>query len=164
MVSLLFPNTGIMAYLYRDINTYLVMQKYGIIHYRMMFTHHMPSMVTTDKNAMNFWGRVETVLSQRQIRMKAICDKHGIQYQTLLNQKSSAHLPTLTNACLLAKELDCSVEWLLFGDNADLSLDSATQLAQLLYKDKRLFAIASRLSSMSQEELFSLEVLLKIRN
>lgn len=117
-----------------------------------------------EKPAMDFWGRVETVLSKNQIRLKSICDKHGIQYQTLLNQKSSAHLPTLINACLLAKELDCSVEWLLFGDNADLSLDSATQLAQLLYKDKRLFAIASRLSSMSQEELFSLEVLLKIRN
>ena len=117
-----------------------------------------------DENAMNFWGRVETVLSQKQIRMKAICDKHDIQYQTLLNQKSSAHLPTLTNACLLAKELDCSVEWLLFGDNANSTLESESQLAQLLYKDKRLFAIASHLASMSQEELFSLEVLLKIRN
>ena len=116
-----------------------------------------------DEDAMNFWGRVETILVQRQVSLKAICNKFGIQYQTMLNQKSSAHLPTLTNACLLAKELGCSVDWLFFGDNSDSSVDTASQLAQTLYKDKRLFSIANRLTSMTQEELFSLEVLLKIR-
>ena len=129
-----------------------------------MSLFHYPSMKKDDENAMNFWGRVEIVLSQRQIRLKAICEKHGIQYQTLLNQKSSAHLPTLTNACLLAKELGCSVDWLFWGDNSNSSVDTANQLAQTLYKDKRLFSIANRLTSMTQEELFSLEVLLKIRN
>ena len=82
----------------------------------------------------------------------------------MLNQKSSAHLPTLTNGCLLAKELGCSVDWLFFGDNGDTSVENAIQLAQKMYKDKRLFAIAKRLVALTQEELYSLEVLLKIRN
>ena len=133
-----------------------------LIHFFSSFAHHQ-NMERKDEEAMNFWGRVETILLQRQVSLKAICSKYGIQYQTMLNQKSSAHLPTLTNACLLAKELGCSVDWLFFGDNSDSSVDTANQLAQTLYKDKRLFSIANRLTSMTQEELFSLEVLLKIR-
>ena len=118
---------------------------------------------TDEKKAMDFWGRVEIIQLQKKINLKAICDKHGIPYQTTLNQKSSAHLPTLESACLIAKELECSVEWLLFGDDAEFRMESCSQLAQEIYKDKRLFAITNKLKSLNQEELYSLEVLLKVR-
>ena len=113
--------------------------------------------------AMNFWGRVESFQAQKQVSLKAICQKNGIQYQTMLNQKSSAHLPPLKIACILAKELGCSVEWLVFGDTTGTSIENSSQLAQLLFTDKRLLSIANRLANMTQEELYSLEVLLSIR-
>ena len=119
---------------------------------------------TEEKTAMDFWGRVENIQAQKKINLKVICEKHGIPYQTTLNQKSSAHLPNLYSACLIAKELGCSVEWLLFGDESNTKLEDCTQLAQTIFKDKRLFAITNKLASMTQEELYSLEVLLRIRN
>ncbi len=118
---------------------------------------------TDEKLAMDFWGRVENIQLQQNLNLKVICEKHGIPYQTTLNQKSSAHLPTLRSACLIAKELECSVEWLLFGDDAESKMETCSQLAQEIYKDKRLFAISKKLKSLNQEELYSLEVLLKVR-
>ena len=118
---------------------------------------------TDEKLAMDFWERVENIQLQKKLNLKIICEKHGIPYQTTLNQKSSAHLPTLRSACLIAKELECSVEWLLFGDDAESKMETCSQLVQEIYKDKRLFAIANKLKSLNQEELYSLEVLLKVR-
>ena len=116
-----------------------------------------------EKLAMNFWGRVEIKQRELHTNLKEICAKHGLQYYTMLNQKSSAHLPNLSNACILAKELGCSVEWLLYGNGDMKKVESAAMLAQKLYQDKRLFSVAQHLCSSSQEELYALEVMLKIR-
>ena len=121
-------------------------------------------MKVDDRSAMDFWGRVEIIQAQRKANLKNLCSEAGIPYQTTLNQKSNAQLPSLKSACLLARVLGCSVEWLFFGEDEDFPIDSCNQLAQTLYKDKRLFSITSKLAIMSQEELYSLEVLLKIRN
>ena len=130
----------------------------------MRLLHHLSMNKDDEKPAMDFWGRVELFQIQRGVNLKAVCVEAGIHYQTTLNQKSNAQLPSLKNACLLAKVLGCSVEWLFFGEQGDSSLNDCNQLAQQLYKDKRLFAISRKLTIMTQEELFSLEVLLKIRN
>lgn len=115
-----------------------------------------------EKIAMNFWGRVEIVQAQKKVQLKDICRKHGLNYQTMLNQKSTAHLPSLGSACVLAKELGCSVEWLVDGNDEDISLNTCEQLARVLFHNKKLLAITQNLQSMSQEELHSLEILLKI--
>lgn len=117
-----------------------------------------------EKPAMNFWGRVEIFQTRNLVSLKTLCSEAGIPYQTTLNQKSNAQLPSLSSACNIARVLGCSVEWLFFGEEKGFPIDNCDQLAQVLYKDKRLFAIASKLASMTQEELYSLEILLKIRN
>ena len=70
----------------------------------MSLIHHF-SMTNDDKPAMNFWGRVEIVQAQRKTNLKSLCSEAGIPYQTTLNQKSNAQLPSLKSACLLAKVL-----------------------------------------------------------
>lgn len=115
-----------------------------------------------ERPAMDFWGRLELYQDQLKMPLKVLCLKAGVPYQTTLNQKSNAQLPSLRNACLLAKTLGCSVEWLFFGDEKRI-IDNCNSLAQSLFNDKRLFAIANRLSSMTQEELYSLEIILNIR-
>ena len=69
---------------------------------------------------MDFWGRVEIAQAQKQVQLKDICRKYGLNYQTMLNQKSTAHLPSLIGACALAKELGCSVEWMMYGEAAEI--------------------------------------------
>ena len=121
-------------------------------------------MRTDDKPAMDFWGRIEIIQAQNKTNLKLLCAEAGVPYQTTLNQKSNAQLPSLKSACLLARVLGCSVEWLFFGENEGLPIKNCNQLAQVLYKDKRLFAITNKLIAMTQEELYSLEVILKIRS
>ena len=113
---------------------------------------------------MDFWGRVEIAQAQKQLQLKDICRKYGLNYQTMLNQKSTAHLPSLMGACALAKELGCSVEWLMYGEAADGCFETCEQLAHVLFSNKRLLSIVGKLNSLSQEELHSLEILLKIGN
>lgn len=134
------------------------------IHYFGRFTDYHGMKENDEKTAMDFWGRIENILMQKNVSLKAICKKHNIPYQTTLNQKSSAHLPNLRSACMIAMELECSVEWLLFGNNPNSNMETCIQLSQAVFRDKRLFAITNKLTTMSQEELYSLEVLLRIRN
>ena len=116
-----------------------------------------------EKIAMDFWGRFEYLQSLKNTSLKTICDKNGIHYRTTLNQKSCARLPSLITAFLLAKEVDSTVEWLLFGSEPEYDIESSEQLARTIFNDKRLLSISKKLINLSQEELFSLEVLLKIR-
>ncbi len=116
-----------------------------------------------DKIAMDFWGRVDNKLKETNLNLKYICQKNGMHYQTMLNQKSTAHVPSVVNAVNLAKELGCSVEWLIYGDCEKSSLKNADDLAQRMYNDRRLYSVVKYLSLATQEELYALEVLLKIR-
>lgn len=107
-----------------------------------------------EKIAMDFWGRVEQ--SQQlcgKTNLKEISRKIGVSYQTLVNQKTSARLPSLIVAVHIAKELGTTVEWLLYGLTNNTSLP----------ENSRLSALVKRLEELSQTEIFALEVLLNVK-
>lgn len=107
--------------------------------------------------AMNFWGRVEQKQKESgNTNLKAICEKIGIPYQTIANQKSSARLPNLLSAVFLAKELETCVEWLLFGVSTDLKVE-------YLMEDRRMKSILEKLPTLNDSQKFALEVFLGIR-
>ena len=112
--------------------------------------------------AMDFWGRIEQAQrSENKNSLKAICKTINVPYQTVVNQKSAARLPSLTVAMLLASELNTSLDWLLFGDNK--SSVSDRQLIGRLLSDARKRSVMERIASLNQSELFAIEVFLGIR-
>lgn len=111
--------------------------------------------------AMNFWGRLEIVQKNENKNLKTVCKNVGIPYQTLINQKSAARLPTLSVAMLLASELNTSLDWLLFGDRT--ATENDRQLISVLLSDARKRAIVEKVSGLNQSELFAIEVFLGIR-
>ena len=114
-----------------------------------------------EQMAMDFWGRLEIVQKNENKNLKAVCKNIGIPYQTLINQKSAARLPSLSVAMLLASELNTSLDWLLFGDRTVTEDDK--QLISALLSDARKKAIVEKVSGLSQSELFAIEVFLGIR-
>ena len=114
-----------------------------------------------EETAMNFWGRIEQAQQLENKSLKAICRETGISYKTIMNEKSYARLPSLEVASKLAKELHCSLDWLIFGDNRTIESDS--QIISWLLNDPRKKAIAEKLAIASQSALFSIEYLLGIR-
>ena len=67
----------------------------------------------------DFWLRLNIALiisGKRSLR--ELCEKIGTSYQTLINQKSQLTYPTLETAIKIAKELDCSMDWLVLGEGS----------------------------------------------
>ena len=65
----------------------------------------------------DFWKRVKLAQVIRgKTNLKTLCDDNGISYQTLINEKSLHIYPPVTILIVLSKALDCSIDWLLFGD------------------------------------------------
>jgi len=119
--------------------------------------------MTKEQLAMNFWGRIEQAQQlEGKGNLKSICHSAGIPYQTVINQKSAARLPSLENAHKLASILDCSMDWLLSG-NTTLESDNEKIIVSLLINDARKKAIAIKIANLSQSELFAIEVFLGIR-
>ena len=48
--------------------------------------------------------------------MRDLCIRVGLPYQTLLNQRSQNRYPGIPVVLVLAHELKCSIDWLVFGD------------------------------------------------
>ena len=120
--------------------------------------------MTEEQLAMNFWGRVEQAqIEENKLNLKSICKNIGAPYQTIINQKSSARLPSLIVASSLADELKRPIDWLLFGDRKGQSLDDVSKISKLIASDIRKRAIVERIATSSQSELFAIEVFLGIR-
>ena len=114
--------------------------------------------------AMNFWGRIEQAQTEEnKLSLKNLCKSIGAPYQTIINQKSSARLPSLIIAIKLAEELNRPIDWLLFGDKKNNLNVEPAQLFKLIASDARKLAITERVATLSQTELFAIEVFLGIR-
>ncbi len=65
----------------------------------------------------DFWKRIKLALVIRGIdSLKTLCEENAISYQTMLNEKSLHIYPPVSVLITLSKALDCSVDWLLFGE------------------------------------------------
>jgi len=76
----------------------------------------------TEIDAELFWKRFEE--KQRltgKKNLRTLCEKTGIPYQTVVNQKSNNRIPTASMLVALANELDCSIDWLLTGSERQFS-------------------------------------------
>ena len=72
----------------------------------------------TEQDVRLFWERLRIQQIKKGVRnLKKICAKEGISYQTLINQKCTNRFPTVPIIVALAKELNCSIDWLLTGES-----------------------------------------------
>lgn len=121
--------------------------------------------MTKEQLAMNFWGRFEQAqLAANKLSLKQLCQTINVPYQTIINQKSSARLPSLEFAVKSAQELNSSVEWLFCGDNTpQKNQTNIKELFNSIAHDERKLSICEKVSNLSQSELFAMEVFLRIR-
>lgn len=120
--------------------------------------------MNNDKQAMDFWGRVEIAQKEAGIStLKQLCENAGVYYSTMMNKRSLGKLPSLSSAVVLAKELQRPVEWLLCGEE-DVSYLDKDAVLNKLSEDKRLYEIAKKLLSADNDKLVAIEVALRIRN
>ncbi len=65
----------------------------------------------------DFWKRLKLVQFIRgKNNLRTLCEDLGIPYQTLVNEKSLHKYPSVSVLIDLSRALDCSIDWLLFGD------------------------------------------------
>lgn len=64
----------------------------------------------------DFWLRLElTIIGKKKKSLKNVCNKLGVHYQTMVNQKSQQRYPSIEVISKIAREIDCSLDWLVFG-------------------------------------------------
>ena len=112
----------------------------------------------SEKSVDAFWSRLDQSLKNAgEVSMRNFCARVGLPYQTLLNQRSQGRYPTTAMVVLLASGLKCSIDWLLFGDEARNRSNSAEAVALERKKD-----IISRIVvSESTDLLDSIEYIFK---
>lgn len=114
-----------------------------------------------DKAAMDFWGRVEIAQKEAGIpTLKQLCESANASYNTMTNKRSMGKLPNLSSAVNIAKEVGCSVEWLLLGEQS-ARYESRESVANAIKADDRLFEIAKKLMVATPTELLLVETALK---
>ncbi len=65
----------------------------------------------------DFWKRIKLAQVVRGVaNLKTLCEDNGISYQTIINEQSMHIYPPVSILIVLSRALDCSVDWLLFGD------------------------------------------------
>ena len=120
--------------------------------------------MTEEQLAMDFWGRTEIAQkAEDKNNLKTVCTSIGVPYQTIINQKSSARLPSLEVASKLADELHCSLDWLMFGSDKRVTIENEQQFIRQIMGDARKRAIIEKVANLNQSELFAIEVFLGIR-
>ncbi len=120
-------------------------------------------MNTQIDKAMDFWGRVENAQKAKGWTLLELCQRAGLNYGTIMNKRSTAKLPNLEAGVAIAKVLERSVEWLLYGDEAS---EPVIQLETIrdIYNDKKLLHISKELGNASDRQIDAIQVILRIEN
>lgn len=110
-----------------------------------------------DEIARNFWTRVDELRGKMQLQ--ELADKCGISFTTLRNQKSgkTLQLPKLIQSLLIAKALNTSVEFLVFGNESETT-----------HYTRGVIEIADACMTATEEQLsvvrFALQLNSKVKN
>ncbi len=110
--------------------------------------------------AMDFWGRVELAQKKHGWTLIELCKRAEINYGTVMNSRSSARLPTLEAAVALSISLGSSVEWLLTGNNSQLT--EKIEDFNALNANPELVAIIKELPKVSKNQINAIKVILRI--
>lgn len=63
-----------------------------------------------------FWERLRIQQIKAGVKsLKLLCEREGMSYQTLINQKHANRFPAVSVIITLASALNCSIDWLLTG-------------------------------------------------
>lgn len=81
---------------------------------------------------MNFWERVENLIEQKGINKKTLAAEAGIDSSNISKGLKSGGSPSADTAVRIAKFLDTSVEYLVTGNDSQLSESRIKQLDTLL--------------------------------
>lgn len=85
---------------------------------------------------MNFWERVENLIEQKGINKKTLAAEAGIDSSNISKGLKSGGSPSADTAVRIAKFLDTSVEYLVTGNDSQLSESRIKQLDTLLRYSK----------------------------
>lgn len=85
---------------------------------------------------MNFWERVENLIEQKGINKKTLAAEAGIDSSNISKGLKSGGSPSVDTAVRIAKFLDTSVEYLVTGNDSQLSESRIKQLDTLLRYSK----------------------------
>jgi len=87
---------------------------------------------------MEFWQRVKKLLKSQKLTQDQLCKSCNISLATFVSWIHNERLPDLTSAIKIAKALNTSVEFLVFGNAPtflkDKSKEKAIELAQEIIK------------------------------
>lgn len=64
-----------------------------------------------------FWDNLKAELDNRNISLKELAAKAGLQQQSIYNAINRGNIPTLDTACKISKALNIPVEYLYSGNN-----------------------------------------------
>ena len=109
---------------------------------------------------MNFWGRVELAQKTHGWTLSELCKRANLNYGTVMNSRSSARLPNLEASVALSITLGKSVEWLLTGENSQLT--DQIELFNLLGAKLELLAILEEFPKASKNQINAIKVILQI--
>ena len=101
-----------------------------------------------NKNAKEFWARLESAQQDYgKITLQGLCRLINAPYQTLINQKCQGRYPSIPILMKLARTLNVSTDWLLYG------VEQATKA--------KVESLVKKVRSASPEQLAALDVFLK---
>ena len=85
---------------------------------------------------MNFWERVENLIEQKGINKKTLAADAGIDSSNISKGIKNGGSPSADTAVRIAKFLDTTVEYLVTGNDSQLSESCIKQLDTLLRYSK----------------------------
>lgn len=112
----------------------------------------------SDNNIETFWERLgQAMRVAGESSLRNFCVKAGLPYQTILNQKSQKRYPATSMLIILARELKCSLDWLIFGDET-MKKEDNEEYQMLVHKKEIIDRI---IMSESPDLLDSLDYIFK---
>lgn len=64
----------------------------------------------------DFWLRLELALiGNRRKSLRDVCNKLGVPYQTMVNQRYKGKYLSIEVVTKIAQEVNCSLDWLVLG-------------------------------------------------
>ena len=94
-----------------------------------------------------FWDRLDFVVKSKCKTYVALAQNCGVSLATLYNNRSRDRLPSTEDLISIAKALDTSIDWLIFGieRNVDLGITDLESVKAYLNAPKDVRRVVDRI-------------------
>lgn len=106
-----------------------------------------------------FWERMDTILVQRKLSLRDICENAKISYSTISSQRVRVTVPKLDQIVAMANYLNLSLDELVLGKSWQSI--ASNHIASAVVQNARLQTIIAALIA-SPEKLSAIETLLGV--